>query len=95
MKPEDDNQDRLTVEEIRILKRMVRERMKKGAIPTKILFDRNKTTMKTVRLPTAMVTDAGKREPNFNRLIEYLLWEFLGKDRRYLIQSTDLQDNDG
>ena len=90
----EDNQDRLTVEEIRILKRMVRERMKKGAIPTKILFDRTNTGMKTVRLPTAMVNDAAKREPNFNRLIEYLLWEFLGKDRKYLTQSTDLTEDE-
>lgn len=90
-----DSSDTLfTAEEVRVLKKLVKERLKKGAIPTKILFDRTKTTMKTVRLPTAMIKDAAKREPNFNRLIEYLVWEFLGKDRKYLSQSTDLDEEE-
>jgi hypothetical protein len=91
MKPED---NQLTTEEIRILKRMVKERQRKGDIPTKILFDRTKTGMKTIRLPAAMIADAAKREPNFNRLMEYLLWEFLGKHRKYLVESTDLDNEE-
>ena len=75
----DNSNTQFTAEEIRVLKKMVKERLKKGSIPTKILFDRTKTMMKTIRLPSAMVNDSAKREPNFNRLIEYLLWEFLGK----------------
>jgi hypothetical protein len=90
-----DNSDTwFTAEEMRVLKKLVKERLKKGAVPTKILFDRSNTTMKTVRLPKAMVNDAAKREPNFNRLIEYLLWEFLCKDRKYLTQSTELEDDE-
>lgn len=90
-----DNSDApFTAEEIRVLKKLVKERLKKGSVPTKILFDRTKTSMKTVRLPSAMLKDAAKKEPNFNRLIEYLLWEFLGKDMKYLTQSTELQDEE-
>lgn len=83
-----------TADEIRVLKKMVKERQKKGAIPTKILFDRTKTMMKTIRLPAAMVKDSAKKEPNFNRLIEFLLWDFLGRDRKYLSQTTELESED-
>ncbi|MGC8660785.1 MAG: hypothetical protein ACP5U1_17110 [Desulfomonilaceae bacterium] len=83
-----------TAEEIKILKKIAKERQKKGAIPTKILFDRTKTVLKTIRLPTAMVVDSAKKEPNFNRLIEFLLWDFLGRDRKYLSQTTELESEE-
>lgn len=83
-------QQKLTDDEIEVLRAMIRERLR-GELP-RVEFDRSNTIVRSVRISERMANDAvDKARTNFNRLVEALVWDFLGRDPRYTVQgeSTD------
>ena len=71
--------EKLTAEEIEILRKMIQERLSRDTFPPKrIRLKREFTTNKTVRIPTELLKAAIKREPNFSALVELLIFEWLG-----------------
>ena len=76
--------DNLTDEEIRVLKELVRERLIPKHLPMRIEFDRRKTYQRTIRISVELFEDVKKREPNFSKLVERLLWEYMDRNPKYL-----------
>jgi hypothetical protein len=77
-------QAKLTDEEIQMLREFIRERQYGPAIPTRVEFDRDDATVKSIRISERMVDAAIKKAGlNFNRLIEMLVWQYLGCDTTY------------
>ena len=76
--------DKLTDEEIRVLKELVQERLRYKHLPMRIEFDRKPSCNKSVRLSVEMFDDVTKQEPNFSKLVELLLWEYMDRDPKYL-----------
>ena len=76
--------DKLTHEEIRVLKELVRERLIPKHLPMRIEFDRKPSCNRSVRISLEMFDDVTKKEPNFSKLVELLLWEYMDRDPKYL-----------
>jgi len=76
--------DNFSDEEIKVLKQLVRERLIPKHLPMRIEFDRRKTYQKTVRISAELFDDVKKRESNFSKLVELLLWQFMNEDPKYL-----------
>jgi hypothetical protein len=76
--------DNFSDEEIKVLKQLVRERLIPKHLPMRIEFDRRKTYQKTVRISAELFDDVKKRESNFSKLVELLLWEYMDRDPKYL-----------
>jgi len=76
--------DKLTDEEIKVLKQMVRERLIPKHLPMRIEFDRKPSRNRSVRISEEMFDDITKKEPNFSKLVELLLWEYMDRDPKYL-----------
>ena len=76
--------DKLTHEEIRVLKELVRERLIPKHLPMRIEFDRKPSRNRSVRISVEMFDDITKKEPNFSKLVELLLWEYMDRDPKYL-----------
>lgn len=76
--------DNLTDEEIRVLKQLVRERLIPKHLPMRIEFDRKRTYQRTIRISVELFEDVKKRENNFSKLVELLLWEYMDRDPKYL-----------
>ena len=70
--------EKLTQEEIRILKQMVLERLSRENSPKKIHLKRAQTKPKTVRLSAPLLEMALAKEANFSALVERLVFEWLG-----------------
>jgi hypothetical protein len=73
-----------TPEEVDALKTIALQYLNAGNLPQRLEFDRSDVQIKTVRLNRRMIEDATKLEPNFNKLVELLVWRFLGESREYL-----------
>jgi len=76
--------DNLTDEEIRVLKELVQERLGYKHLPMRIEFDRKPSCNRSVRISVEMFDDVTKKEPNFSKLVELLLWEYMDRDPKYL-----------
>jgi hypothetical protein len=88
----------LNEEEIEKLRSIIRwwdNRRGFGDDTSAIKFDRSKSKVASVRLGGKMYADAvslAENDPdikNFNRLMELLLWEKLGKNDEYLAGTKD------
>ena len=79
--------DTFTDEEIRVLKQLVEERLGAKKLLMRVEFDRTETCQKTVRISVGLFEDAKKREKNFSKLVEVLLWEYMGRDPKYLAKT--------
>jgi len=83
-------QSRLTDEEIKVIRQMLQERLQSPAIRTRVEFDRSDVMVKSIRVSGRMADDAvTKAGVNFNRLVEQLLWEYLGRDPQYTVRMTE------
>ena len=76
--------DNFSDEEIKVLKQMVRERLIPKHLPMRIEFDRKPSRNRSVRISVEMFDDITKKEPNFSKLVELLLWEYMDRDPKYL-----------
>jgi len=76
--------DNFSDEEIKVLKQMVRERLIPKHLPMRIEFDRKPSRNRSVRISVEMFDDVTKKEPNFSKLVELLLWEYMDRNPKYL-----------
>ena len=76
--------DNFSDEEIKVLKQLVRERLIPKQLPMRIEFDRKRTYQRTIRISVELFEDVKKRENNFSKLVELLLWEYMDRDPKYL-----------
>ena len=76
--------DKLTDEEIRVLKELVQERLGYKHLPMRIEFARKPSCNRSVRISVEMFDDVTEKEPNFSKLVERLLWEYMDRNPKYL-----------
>jgi len=76
--------DNFSDEEIRVLKELVQERLGYKHLPMRIEFARKPSCNRSVRISVEMFDDVTKKEPNFSKLVELLLWEYMDRDPKYL-----------
>lgn len=69
---------KFTPEEIKALKKFAQEGLLSLNPVKRIPLDRKFTTTRSVRIPTKLLEMVLEKEPNFNAVVEKLLFEFVG-----------------